>query len=118
MLRFGFAKAKFTANATYRQTLADQAAQAVKAEAVLTARQHLAVVAAMKEAANVVENAEAIVNQAATAEADQAVVTHAAVVAAVIVPAAVAAEVVPVDKVVVTVRVAEIVPAAQERDNC
>ena len=49
---------KFTANVICRQILAQQAAQAVKADA-LKVQQHSAVVAT-KEAANVAVNAEAV----------------------------------------------------------
>ena len=59
VLKYGSAKAKFTANATYHQTLVVQAAQAVKV-VVRKVQQHLAVVAT-KEAANVVVNAEAMI---------------------------------------------------------
>ena len=116
MLRYGYAKAKFTANATYRQTLAVQAATAVKADA-LKARQHLAV-AAVKGAASGAVNAEAATGKVeavtiAGDQVDQAVVTS------------VAAEAVPVDLIVreavarVAVEIArvEIVQAVRERDN-
>ena len=53
-------------NATFHQILVGQAAAAVKADA-LKVRQHLAAVA-MKEVANVAENAEATVNQVVTVE--------------------------------------------------
>jgi hypothetical protein len=107
VLRFGFAKAKFTANAIYHQTLVAQAAQAVKADALKAARQASAVVAAMKEAASVAVNAEATGNQAVIAVADQ---VHQAEIVRV------AREIVRVDKAAVIVQ-AEIARVDQERDN-
>ena len=106
VLKYGSVKAKFTANATYHQTLAVPAAQAVKV-AVRKVQHHLAVAAATKEAANVVVSAEAV-DQVVTEEADQAVVETNAVVAVTV----------RVDKVVDQIAVAAIVPVAhQEEDN-
>src|SRR5437868_14858302 len=102
-LKYGYAKARFTVNATFHQISAAPAAQAVKV-AVRKAQHHLAVVAT-KEAANVAVNAEAAV---ATEEVDKVVVeTNAAgVIVRVDQVARVVAKVVIV-QVAVTVRVVQ-----------
>jgi hypothetical protein len=64
VLKYGFAKAKFTANVIFLQTLAVPAAQAAKAD-VLKEQQHLAVVVT-KEAANAAVNAEAATEKVET----------------------------------------------------
>jgi hypothetical protein len=70
VLKYGSVKAKFTANATYLQTLVVQAAQAVKADAQKAQQVSVAVI--MHVAAKEAANAEAIVNQVEmTAEADK-----------------------------------------------
>jgi len=115
VLKYGYAKAKFTANATYHQTLVVQAAQAVKA-AVLKGQQH-SVDAVMKEAENAVANAEVMTAVAetlvavlVTAEADQ--------VPVVIVRVAKVDQIARVAVPVVIVRVVETVRVAQlEEDN-
>ena len=120
MLRFGFAKAKFTANAIYHQILVVQVQAAVKADA-LKVQQHLAVVVT-KEVENVVENAEAAtVNKAdkAVVIAEEALevpvaVTHAA---AQVVRAVQIARVVVAREAAVVVPVVETDQADQERDN-
>ena len=104
------------ANAIYRQTLAVQAATAVKADA-LKAQQHLAVVA-MKEAANVAANAEAAtekVDPIVKDQVDQAVILTNAVAEAVRVGQAVQVDQVQV-AVVVAVQ-AVIARVDQVRDN-
>ena len=114
MLRFGSAKARFTANATYRQTSAVQAAQAVKADA-LKARQHLVVVVT-KEAASAAVNAEAATGNQAVA----AVIAEAVAVTTGTKAETIAARVVVITAQVVKVEVAQVVatvPVAQERDN-
>ncbi len=74
MLKYGFAKAKFTENAIYHQTLVVLQAQAAKADAL---KVHQVLVTVTKEVANVVVSAEATVNQVkvATAEVATVVVT-------------------------------------------
>ena len=113
MLKYGYAKAKYTANATYRQTLVLQAAQVVKV-VVRKAQHHLADVAT-KEAANVVVNAEAA-DQVVTEEVDQVQVeTNAA--GAVIVRVARVDRIVVVVVLVVIVQVAVTVRVDQVKDN-
>jgi hypothetical protein len=112
VLRFGFAKAKFTANAIFRQTLAAQQQAVVRAEG-LKVQQHLAAVVT-KEAASAVANAEATGSQVVTVVADQALAVRVETVAVARV------EIVRVAKAVVTVqaaKVAEIARVDQERDN-
>ena len=121
MLKFGSAKAKFTANAIFLQTLAEPAAQAAKADVLKVARQ-AAAVGVTKEAANAAVNAEAatgdkvVVVPVAIAEVrvDQALAAHAEPV--VVAQAAVALTVQAVQVAAVAVRV-EIVQAVRERDN-
>ena len=97
MLKYGFVKVKFTANATCLQTLVQQAAQAVKV-AGQKARQHLATVVAV-----------AVMTVAVTAEVDQVVVTAGAVQVKVALTVAQARVVVTVaDKAAVTVVVAKV----------
>ena len=102
MLRFGFAKAKFTANATYRQTLVVPAAQAVKADALKAQQQVSAAVMAAEAATTAAVIAEAVaVTTGTKAET-------------------IAARVVVITAQVVKVEVAQVVatvPVAQERDN-
>ena len=116
MLRFGFAKAKFTASVIYRQILVVQAAQAVRADA-LKVQQHSAVVAT-KEAANVAVNAEAATGNkvvtTAEAQVDQAVAQVVTNVVAEAVREALIARVAQVAAVAVQ---AEIARVDQERDN-
>jgi 5,10-methylenetetrahydrofolate reductase len=87
VLKYGSVKAKFTANATYLQTLVVQAAQAVKADAQKAQQVSVAVI--MHVAAKEAANAEAIVNQVemtaevakvATVRADKVTVQVARVV--------------------------------------
>ena len=105
VLKYGYAKAKFTENAICRQILVVQAAQAVKA-AVLKGQQHSAD-AVMKEAENVVANAEAVTVVVET-QVDKAAIAEA--VAPVVVT-------VRVDKVAQIVVAVVIVQAAQEEDS-
>jgi hypothetical protein len=91
----------------YHQTLVVQAAQAVKADGLKAARQASAAVAAMKEVASAVVNAEATGNQAVIAVADPVAQAETAVVARVIAQ---------VDKAAVIAQV-ETARVDQERDN-
>src|ERR1700744_3420773 len=95
VLKYGSAKAKFTANVIYLQTLAVQAAQAVKV-AVRKVQHHLAGVAT-KEAANVVVSAEAMTEEVVTRAAVKTVVVVKIVLVAVAVRTVVAV-IVPVDQ--------------------
>ena len=114
MLRFGYAKAKFTANATYRQILVVQAAQAVKADALKAHRQASAAVAT-KEAASAAVNAEAATEKVEMIAGDLVVrVLVTAVAAAVRAAVALTGQVVRV--AVEAVRVA-IVQAVREKDR-
>jgi hypothetical protein len=114
VLRFGFAKAKFTANVIYLQTLVVQAAQAVKAD-VLKVQQHSAVVAT-KEAANVVVNAEAATeNKVVMTAEDQAVAR--AQVTNVVAEAVLEALTARVAQAAVVAVQAEIARVDQVRDN-
>jgi hypothetical protein len=109
VLKYGFVKAKFTANAIYRQTLVVQAAQAVKVAGQMVPR-HSVVVTTLA-VANVVANAEMTGNQVvAIAEAVLEQVVKVVLVVAV------AVRVVQVATVQV-VKVAVTVQVAQERDN-
>ena len=116
MLKYGSAKVKFTASATYRLTLELQAAPAVKA-VVRKARHHSAD-AATKEAANVVVSAEAV-----TEEVETRVAAIAEAVAHRVLTTSVAVETVREDQiarvaVVVTVQaVVEIARVDQEDNN-
>ena len=109
MLKYGFAKAKFTANAIYLQTLAVLAATAVKVAGQKVARQASAVVVT-KEAANAVANAE------------EALMIKEVVEAMIVAVAPVVVEIVRVDKIArvavpVQIAVVEIARVAQEKDN-
>ena len=115
MLKYGYAKAKFTENATYRQTLVLQAAQVVKVVA-LKAQPDLAD-AATKEAANVAENAEVVTEEVATVTAE---VVQAAVIAEadqVLVARTVAVVIARVVRVVRVAQVAVIVQAVQAEED-
>jgi len=114
VLRFGSAKAKFTANATYRQILVVQAAQAVKADA-LKARQHLAVVAT-KEAASAAVNAEAATEKVEMIAEVPVLRVLVTAVAVAVVQAAVALTGQVAQVAAVAVRVVT-VQAVRERDN-
>jgi hypothetical protein len=109
VLKYGSVKAKFTANAIYRQTLVVQAAQAVKVAGQMVHRHSVVVITLA--VANVVANAEMTGNQvAAIAEAVLEQVVKVVLVVAV------AVRVVKVAAVQV-VKVAVTVQVAQERDN-
>jgi hypothetical protein len=110
VLKYGSVKAKFTANAIYRQTLVVQAAQAVKVAGQMVPRHSVVVITLA--VANVVANAEMTGNQvAAIAEAVLEQVVKVVLVVAVTAVRVVQVAAVQVVKVAVTVQV------AQERDN-
>jgi hypothetical protein len=111
VLKYGSVKAKFTANAIYRQTLVVQAAQAVKVAGQMVPRHSVVVITLA--VANVVANAEMTGNQVVAAIAE-AVLEQ--VVKVVLVVAVTAVRVVQVAAVQV-VKVAVTVQVAQERDN-
>jgi hypothetical protein len=110
VLKYGSVKAKFTANAIYRQTLVVQAAQAVKVAGQMVHRHSVVVITLA--VANVVANAEMTGNQvlAATAEAARVQVATVVLVVAVVAVRVVQVAAVQVVKVVVTVQ-------AAQRDN-